>query len=68
VAIEVPSDSLASEAGIREGDVIQAVNRKKIREIADLEKFKKEIDPAKGLVFDVVRQGKSFYLSFKSVP
>jgi serine protease Do len=67
VAVEVPAQSLAAEAGVLEGDVIQGVNRQRIKSTEDLKKLKTEIDPKKGFVLDVLRGGRSFYLSYKSL-
>lgn len=67
VVVDVPASSLASEAGLEEGDVIRAINRMKVEGRSDLKEVSKKVDPKKGLVLDVVRQGKSFYLSYKSL-
>jgi serine protease Do len=67
VAVDVPSKSAAADAGLEEGDVIRAVNRSEIKSVAGLSKIKGSADPKKGLVVDVVRDGHSFYLSYKSL-
>jgi len=68
VVVNVPPESVAADAGLAEGDVIQAINRIKVAAISDLKKLEKNaIDPRKGMVMDVVRRGRSFYLSYKSL-
>lgn len=67
VLIEVPAQSLAAEAGLMEGDLIRAINRIEIKRIQDLKRATATINAKKGVVFDVVRKGRSFYLSFKSL-
>jgi serine protease Do len=67
VGVDVPTGSIASDAGLMEGDVIRAVNRVTINSTSDFKKLPKDIDPKKGLVFDVVRRGRSFYLSYKAL-
>ena len=68
VVVSVPPESVAADAGLAEGDVIQSINRIRIGAIADLKKLdKKSIDPKKGMLMDVVRHGRSFYLSYKSL-
>lgn len=67
VVTEVPSESLAAEAGLMEGDVIQAVNQRTLNSTADIKALDKNVDPKKGLVFDVIRRGRSFYLTYKAL-
>ncbi len=67
VVLDVPSKSVAADAGLQEGDVIRAVNRAEINSVAALAKIKNNLDPKKGVVLDLVREGRSFYLSYKSL-
>lgn len=67
IAISIPPDSLAAEAGLMEGDLVRSINRQKTDSTATLKEVMKKVDPKKGLVFDVVRRGRSFYLSYKSL-
>jgi serine protease Do len=68
VVVNVPPQSIAADAGLAEGDVIQAVNRIRIAGITDLKKIDKKVaDPKKGFLLDVWRRGRSFYLSYKSI-
>jgi Do/DeqQ family serine protease len=67
VAVDIPEKSIAADAGLNEGDVIRAVNRIPIASANGLAKAKRDVDPKKGVVLDVVREGHSFYLSYKSL-
>lgn len=67
VVVDVPSKSIASDAGLQEGDVIRAINRSPLKSIDTLKKIRGSVDAKKGLVLDIVRQGRSFYLSYKSL-
>jgi len=63
----LPANSAAAEAGLEEGDVIRSINRIKVEDVEDLKEASKKVDAKKGLVFDVVREGRSFYLSFQTL-
>ena len=65
VVISVEDGSPADEMGLREGDVILEINRKKIETAKDFEKAIKDISLEKGVVFRLHRKGNSFYHSFK---
>jgi serine protease Do len=65
VVISVEDGSPADEMGLREGDVILEINRKKIETVKDFEKAIKDISLEKGVVFRLHRKGNSFYHSFK---
>jgi serine protease Do len=65
VIIDVEDGSLADEIGLREGDTILEINRKKIESIKDFERAIKDIDLEKGIVFLLHRKGSTFWHSFK---
>jgi serine protease Do len=67
VIVDVGGNGVAAEAGLQEGDVIRSINRIKTDNLSDLVSLSKKVHPKKGLVFDVLRQGHSFYLSYKSL-
>lgn len=67
IAVNVPLDSVAADAGIVEGDIIHAVNQKEVANIADFEKVTKDVNVKEGIVLDLRRQGQSFFLSYKSL-
>ncbi len=65
VAVDVSEDSAAADAGLQEGDVLRSVNRQRTWDLVELRKAIKGADLDKGVVFDLVRRGRSFYLSYK---
>jgi serine protease Do len=65
VVISVEDGSPADEMGLREGDVILEINRKKIETAKDFEKAIKDLSLEKGVVFRLHRKGNTFYHSFK---
>jgi Do/DeqQ family serine protease len=65
VVIEVEDGSLADEMGLKEGDVILEINRKKIESLKDFEKAMKDANIEKGVLFHIHRKGSSFFLTFK---
>jgi Do/DeqQ family serine protease len=65
VVTGVEDGSLADEIGLKEGDVILEINRKKIESLKDFEKAMKDANPEKGILFHLHRKGSSFYLTFK---
>lgn len=65
VVVDVQEGSLADEMGLQEGDVILEINRKKIESLKDFEKAMREASVEKGILFQIHRKGRSFYLSFK---
>ena len=67
VVTDVPPDSDAAEAGLAEGDEIHAVNRVEVKSLKDLKKVSETAKLKNGVVFDVTRDGRSFYLSYKTL-
>ncbi|MCB4756283.1 MAG: Do family serine endopeptidase [Elusimicrobia bacterium] len=67
LVVDVPSDSVAADAGLIQGDVIAGINQREIDGIAAFEKVTKGVNVKEGVVFDLIRQGRSFYLSYKSL-
>jgi Do/DeqQ family serine protease len=65
VVLGVEDGSIADEIGLQEGDVILEINRKKVENLKEFEKAVKEVDPEKGILFQLHRKGSSFYLSYK---
>lgn len=63
ILIEVSPDSAAAEAGLMVGDIIRSINRTAVKNVSDLQKIK--VDLKMGVVFDVLRRGQSFFLSYK---
>lgn len=65
VVVSVEDGSLADEMGLQEGDVLLEINRKKIESLKDFDKAMKEASVEKGILFQIHRKGRSFYLTFK---
>ncbi len=56
----------AIEAGLQPGDVIKKVNNRRIRDIEEFKDLIRNIDPSAGVVLDIVRQKRPFYITIKS--
>ena len=55
-------------SGLRSGDLLKAVNNKKIRNIGEFLKTVKTIDLGRGALVDIVRNGQPLYLTLKDIP
>jgi S1-C subfamily serine protease len=53
-----------SRAGLAEGDLIMAINRKDIKDMADFKEATKDMNLSKGVMFDILRDGKPLYITF----
>ncbi len=65
VVLNVNSDSAAQEAGIKKGDVIQEIDRKRIYSIDDWKKIVSGIKPDEMVVIFLNRGGRKFYVALK---
>jgi serine protease Do len=64
VVTEVKPGSNAARAGLREGDLIVAINRNKIKSLED---FNKAVEPLKkgdAVLLQIVRQNRNFFIAF----
>ncbi|MBI5076088.1 MAG: DegQ family serine endoprotease [Nitrospirae bacterium] len=66
VVVRVETGSPAEEAGIRKGDVIQEIDRKRIEGLNDYNKAVAGIKPGDAALLFVNRGGKKFYVTIKS--
>jgi len=66
VVVRVEAGSPAEEAGIRKGDVIQEIDRKRIEGLNDYNKAVSGIKPGDAALLFVNRGGKKFYVTIKS--
>jgi len=55
----------AEAAGLLAGDVIQAVNRRRVRSVADFIKVMNKASLQDGIAFDIYRQGQLFQVTMK---
>jgi serine protease Do len=63
VIAEVDSDSPAGKAGLREGDVIQEVNKQRVKSAKDLVAASKKLKPNEKILIRVYSQGRSGYVA-----
>jgi serine protease Do len=65
VSIEPGSD--AQQAGLAPGDVIREINRKGTPDIAEFNKVVKKVNLKEGVMFDVLRDGSSLYITYQKM-
>jgi serine protease Do len=65
VVVKVEPGSAADEAGLKKGDVIQEIDRKRVAGIVDFKKITSSIDPGDTTLLFVNRGGKGFYITIK---
>jgi len=65
VIAEVDADSPAGKAGLREGDVIQEVNKQRVKNAKDLVAFSKNLKPNEKILIRVYSQGRSGYVALE---
>ncbi len=56
----------AIAAGVQAGDVIKKINNKPVNDIEAFRDVIINIDPSKGVVFDIVRQKRPFYITIQA--
>ena len=65
VIAEVDADSPAGKAGLREGDVIQEVNKQPVKNAKDLVVLSKKLKPNEKILLRVYSQGRSGYVALE---
>jgi serine protease Do len=65
VIAEVDADSPAGKAGLREGDVIQEVNKQPVKNAKDLVAVSKKLTPNEKILLRVYTQGRSGYVALE---
>jgi serine protease Do len=65
VIAEIDADSPAGKAGLREGDVIQEVNKQPVRNAKDLVAISKKLKPNEKILIRVYSQGRSTYVALE---
>jgi serine protease Do len=65
VIVELDSASPAAQAGLREGDVIQEVNKQPVRNAKDLVAVSKKLKPNEKILMRVYSQGRSGYVALE---
>jgi len=67
VVVSMPSaGGLANDLGLREGDVVVAVNRHPTPTVTMFQKIIKNLSAKEGLLLDVNRRGRQIFLSYQS--
>ncbi len=65
IIIRIDPESDAHGIGLRVADVIRQINRKEISNIEDFKTVTQEISLSDGVVFDILRNGRPVYLSYR---
>lgn len=65
VIAEVDADSPAGKTGLREGDVIQEVNKQRVKNAKDLVTVSKNLKPNEKILIRVYSQGRSGYVALE---
>ena len=65
VIADIDSDSAAAKAGLREGDVIQEVNKQPVKSAKDLLAISKKLKPNDKILIRVWSQGRSGFVALE---
>lgn len=65
VVASVEPNSAAQDAGLRRGDVIVELNRKRVRKLSDFKKIAKKINVKRNILLRVKRKGGKFFIVIK---
>src|SRR4029077_9054263 len=65
VIADIDPDSPAAKAGLREGDVIQEVNKQPVKSAKDLGAISKRLKPNEKILIRVYSQGRSGYVALE---
>ncbi len=64
VVVDIDQNSTAYRSGLREGDVIRSVNRKRVESLAQFQQAIKTMNSGDSILLQVVRPSGSFFLAF----
>jgi serine protease Do len=65
VVVKVEQGSSADDAGLKKGDVIQEIDRKKVAGLGDFSKITSSIEPGDTTLLFINRGGRRFYITIK---
>jgi serine protease Do len=65
VIADIDAESAAAKAGLREGDVIQEVNKQPVKSAKDLIAISKKLKPNEKILMRVYTQGRSGYVALE---
>jgi serine protease Do len=57
-------DKEYEDIGLYEMDIVISINRKEVKNVSQLKEVVKSVDIKKGIVFDIIRNGKQMFVSF----
>jgi len=63
---DIDADSTAAKAGLREGDVVQEVNKQPVKSAKDLVAISKKLKPNDKILMRVYSQGRSGYVALEA--
>jgi serine protease Do len=66
VIADIDAESAAAKAGLREGDVIQEVNKQPVKSAKDLVAISKKLKPNEKILMRVYSQGRSSYVALEA--
>jgi serine protease Do len=66
VIADIDSESPAAKSGLREGDVIQEVNKQPVKNAKDLQSISKKLKPNEKILMRVYSQGRSGYVALET--
>lgn len=66
VIVRVDPDSAADEAGLKKGDLIQEVNKKRVRDLNDFNKILPAVRDGDTVLLFINRSGNKFYITLKT--
>lgn len=66
VIADIDADSPAAKSGLREGDVVQEVNKQPVKSAKDLVAISKKLKPNEKVLMRVYSQGRSGYVALES--
>src|SRR4029077_12529071 len=65
VIVDIDSESPAAKAGLREGDVIQEVNKQPVKSAKDLLVISRKLKPNEKVLMRIYSQGRSGYVALE---
>src|SRR5262245_4702484 len=66
VIADIDAESPAAKSGLREGDVIQEVNKQPVKSAKDLVAISKKLKPNEKILMRVYSQGRSSYVALEA--
>jgi len=64
VIVEIEVGSKGEEIGLVQGDLIKSINQQATANLGEFRKVIKRVDLTRGVIFDIVRQGRPMYITY----